>query len=183
MTTIRRNLKINVSDNKDLIEKTIIYFQQSGFKITEQNMVGLKIKRGSIFSNMWTFNPLKWKSEIDIEIKENEINADIHIDATGQMPTIKEEKLWDTFINNYKLFVTETNFDFQIENQKALNSTKKNSVKYVGWATLGGLIGGIPAGLIGYWTGIDILVSIGAAGGAIGLLTMKINEKKKENAL
>lgn len=51
----------------------------------------------------------------------------------------------------------------------------------MGWALLGALIGGIPAGLIAYWTGINSIISIGAASGAIGLLTKKINDEKKKN--
>jgi hypothetical protein len=55
----------------------------------------------------------------------------------------------------------------------------KNSLVYVGWALLGGLLGGVPTGFIAYWTGVDSIVSIGAVGGAIVLLTQKINDEKK----
>ncbi|MBO9703588.1 MAG: hypothetical protein J7604_25515 [Sporocytophaga sp.] len=183
MTTIKKYLKISVSDSKDVTEKTIDYFKKSGFNVSDHKENKLIIKRGSIISNFWTFNSLNWKSEIYIEIKGQEITADFHIDAIGQVITLKEEKLWETFIDNYKLFLIEANFDFKTENQKALNATKRNSFEYVVWVILGGMIGGIPAGLIAYWTGVDKLVLIGAIGGAIALVNVKINDEKKKKSL
>lgn len=185
MTSITKQIKINISEPLDLQEKTIEYFKKSGFEILKSDREDTKliIQRGSIFSNMWTFNPLKWKSEINIEIIGQEVIAEFNINTAGQIPTQKEEVLWDNFIENYKRYLADKKYDYESENKKALNTTKKNSWKYIGWALLGGLIGGIPSGLIAHWTGIDSIVSLGAAGGAIGLLTKKINDEKMKNAL
>ena len=183
MTSINKKIKFTVSYNYDLTDRTIEYYKESGFKHYDTEDKNLKFGRGSVASNMWTFNPLKWKSEIEIKIAGQKISADFNINATGQIPTQKEEELWDSFIDNYKNYLTDNKFDFKTENDRNLSSTKKNSLKYVGWALLGGLIGGVPAGLIAYWTGINLIVSIGAAGGAIGLLTKKINDDKKKTAL
>ena len=184
MTAIRKNIEFKVSGTNDLTKETIEYFTISGFNhINNSADRKIKFERGSIASNMWTFNPLKWKSEIDIEISGQEVKANFNINATGQIPTHKEETLWDTFIDNYVKYLNDTNFDFRTDNSKTLRAVKSNSLKYVGWAALGGLIGGIPAGLIAYWTGINSIVSVGAAGGAIALLTKKINDDKKKNAL
>ena len=183
MTEIKKNIKFTTPDNIDLTKKTIEYFMESGFKHIETLGKNLKFERGSIASNMWTFNPLKWKSDIDVKIIEQEINAHFNINATGQIPTQKEEILWDIFIDNYKNYLTDSKFDFNTKNRKALNATKSNSLKYVGWALLGGIIGGIPAGLIAYWTEINSIASIGAVGGAIGLLTKKINDNKEKSTL
>jgi hypothetical protein len=148
MTAIRKNIEFTVQDTSNLKEKTIEYFTKSCFKhIDNLSDRKLKFRRGSIASNMWTFNPLKWKSEIDIEINGRVVKATFAINA------------------------------------KALITTKNNSLKYVAWAALGGIIGGIPAGLVAYWTEIHSIASIGAAGGAIALLTKKINDGKKKNAL
>lgn len=185
MTAIRKKIEFTVSGTTDLNNKTIVYFKKSGFKQIDNNSSVNKIryKRGSIASNMWTFNPLNWKSEIDIEIDAQEVKANFNINATGQIPTNKDQLLWETFIDNYEKFLCDSNFDFMTENSKALTIIKSKNLKYIGWAVLGGLIGGVLAGLIAYWTGIYSIVSVGAAGGAIALLTKKINEEKKKNAL
>jgi len=185
MTAIKKTIAFLVSEPTDLRELTIEYFKKSGFKHNDKNTTDRKIifRRGSITSNMWTFNPLNWKSEIDIEINGHEVNANFNINAAGQIPTNNDELLWETFIDNYQKYLRDSNFDFLTENSKTLKTTKNKNLKYLGWAALGGLIGGIPAGLIAYWTGINTVVSIGAAGGAIALLTKKINDDKKKNAL
>lgn len=181
MVSIKKKIEFTASGTSDLTKETIEYFTQSGFThIQNTGDKKLKFKCGSFASNTWTFNPLKWKSEIDIEISEQEIKANFNINTVGQIPTHKEEKLWDNFIDNYRKYLTDNTFDFKAENKKALSSTKKNSIKFIGWAILGGLIGGIPAGLIAYQTGVDSIVGIGAAAGAMGILMKKINDDKKK---
>jgi hypothetical protein len=185
MTSIKRTFEFIISEPTDLRKMTIEYFEKSGFKQFDNQSTETKIKfgRGSIASNMWTLNPLNWKSEIDIEFNGQEVKANFNVNAVGQIPTNKDELLWDTFIDNYQKYLRDSNFDFLTENSKTLNTTKSKNLKYLGWAIIGGLIGGIPAGLIAYWTGITIIVSFGAAGGAIALLTKKINDEKNINAL
>lgn len=185
MTAIKRTIKFKVSEPTDLKKMTIDYFTKSGFKHIDNVSNNKKIffQRGSIASNMWTFNPLNWKSEIDIEFNGQEVKANFNINIAGQIPTNKDELLWQAFIDNYEKYLLDSNFDYLTENSKSLKTTKSKNLKYFGWAILGGLIGGIPAGLISYWSGISTIVSIGAAGGAIALLTKKINDDKKKNAL
>lgn len=77
----------------------------------------------------------------------------------------------------------DATYDFLAVNSKILNKTKRKNLKYLGWAVLGGVIGGLVASIIAYWTNSDAIVSIGASVGAIALLTMKINEDKGKNAL
>ena len=178
MNVIKKKIKFTVSNGIDLNKSTIKYFEESGFKFIETKDSFLKFERGSLTSNMWTFNPLKWKSEIFIKIIGEEIIANFTIDTIGQIPTYKEEKLWDSFIDNYKNYLADNKFNFKLENSKKLNDTKKNSLKYVGWAFFGAILGGIPAGFIAYFTGIHSIVSIGAVGGAIVLLIKKINDEK-----
>jgi len=182
MTVIQKHLEFPIQD-KNSIDKTIQYFHQSGFKITDRKEDSLTIKRGSMASNFWTFNPLNWKSEIRITTDEQKITVDLNINTIGQIPTLKEEQLWESFIENYKLFLTSNNFDYRTENQKALTATKQNSLKYFGWALIGGFIGGIPSGFIAYWTGFDRIVIIGAVFGALAFMSKKINEEKKKNSL
>ncbi|WP_089332009.1 hypothetical protein [Hymenobacter mucosus] len=59
-----------------------------------------------------------------------------------------------------------------------VKANKKNSLKYLGWALVGGLIGGIPAEFIAYVTDIDAIAAMGTAGGVLVLLNKKINNEK-----
>ncbi len=183
MTAITKKIEFRVSETFDLNRKTTDYFKKSGFKHIDDNSSNsiIRFERGSIASNMWTFNPLNWKSEINIEINGDNVKATFNINATGQIPTNKDERLWETFIGNFQKYMQDSTFDYSTENSKALQTTKNKNLKYIGWAALGGIIGGIPAGLIAYWTGINTITSIGAACGAIALLTKKINDDKNKN--
>ncbi|SNR43570.1 hypothetical protein [Hymenobacter mucosus] len=84
---MRKNIIIPVTSVVEVVEKTIKYFQHSGFKLVENGNGKLKFTRGSLASTMWTFNPLKWKSEVRVEINEGQISAEFNIDTTGQMVT------------------------------------------------------------------------------------------------
>ncbi|OOV25891.1 hypothetical protein BXU11_14625 [Flavobacterium sp. LM5] len=185
MTVIKKTIEFKVSESVDLRKMTIGYFQKSGFKNVDNKNTNNRIifERGSMSSNLWTFNPLKWKSTIDIEISGQHVKANFNINATGQIPTNKDELLWETFIGNYQKYLLDSKFDFLAENSKNLKTTKRKNLEYICWAALGGLIGGLPAGLIAYWTGINSIVSVGAVMGALTLMTKKITDDKKKNAL
>ena len=185
MALIIKKLEFTVSEADELNEKTLEYFTKSGFKHIVSNSIDktIRFERGSIASNMWTLNPLKWKSEIQIQINGKEVKAIFNINASGQIPTTKELQLWENFISNYQKYVCASNFDFLKENSKNLKLTKNNNLKYIGWAVLGGLIGGIPSILIAKLTGIDSIASIGAALGAVVFLMIKIDGDKKKRVL
>lgn len=185
MTSIRKTIEFKVLEPTDLRKKTVEYFQKSGFKHVDNKDTDniIVFERGSINSNMWTFNPLNWKSIIAIQISGQDVKANFDIDATGQIPTNRDELLWETFIGNYQKYLLDSKFDFLSENSKNLKTTKRKNLKYTGWALLGALIGGIPAALIAYLTGIKTLASIGVVVGAIALMKKKINDDKKKNPL
>ena len=185
MALIIKKLEFTVSQADELNEKTLEYFTKSGFKhiVSNSSETTIRFERGSIASNMWTLNPLKWKSEIDIQINGKEVIANFNINASGQIPTTKELQLWETFIANYQKYVCASNFDFLNENSENLKSTKSNNLKYIGWAFIGALIGGIPSILIAKLTGIDSIASIGAALGAVVFLMIKIDGDKNKRKL
>lgn len=127
MTTIIKNIEFTVSDTSVPKKETIEYFIKSGFNhIDKSTDRKLKFERGSIASNMWTFNPLKWKSEIDIEINGKEVKGNFKINTIGQIPTHKEEIVWDFFIDNYKKYLNDRNYDFETENNNTLRMTKNS---------------------------------------------------------
>jgi hypothetical protein len=178
-----KSFDLVVSRPEEVKDLNLTYFTKSGFRYVESHSSERKwvFRRGSFASNMWTFNALQWKSLIEIELNGAELRADFQINTVGQLPTYQEELLWDTFIGHYRRYLQEPDFNFISENSKMLNSTKNKNLKYVGWALLGGLIGGIPAALIAHYTKTDILVPVGAALGAMTLMIKKINDEKQKN--
>jgi hypothetical protein len=179
MTNLRRNIKFIIENKNNCFERTIEFFAQSGFRLVKKSEQNLLFTRGSFALNMVTFNPLKWKSAINININDQELNAVFDINATGQIITLKEENLWDSFIDSFRLYMIE-GIDFKKENARAIKATKKDSLKYVGWALIGAIIGGIPGGILAYLTGNSTIVSVGAVAGAMALLTKKIKEGRGE---
>lgn len=162
------------------LQKVKEYFLSQGFQLYSSSENSLVFKRGSILLNMVTFNPLKWNSTISVDITDSEIKALFDIDTSFQAVTLKEEQLWEKFINNFKES-TKGNLDYTSINKKLLKETKNNSWKYVQAAVIGGLAAGIPGGIIAYFTGAGSVVGIAAAGGAMSYMMHQIEQDKKKN--
>jgi hypothetical protein len=177
---MRKILETEVGKPKtEAVKSTKDYFLNQGFKLEHDTGSRLTFSRGSTLSNMVTFNPLKWKSKIVIDFTATGLVALFDINTAGQVVTPKEEKLWDGFIENYKQTLNN-DFDYSTANQILQKDTKRNSLKYVGYAAVGGLLAGIPAGFVAYWTGIDEIVGMAAAGGAIAMVTYQVEKEKKK---
>ncbi len=155
------------------------YFTAQGFKLSEENSNHLQFKRGSISQNMLTFNPLKWKSCIDIKFDNQKIHADFDINSTFQSVTKKDEQLWETFVTNYQKSI-ETDQNLIEENRQTLQNTQKSNRKYLVAALIGALVFGIPGGFIAYWSGIDIIAGLSPALGAMIFMMTKIEIDKNK---
>ena len=182
MSKIYQQIKLQVEDPSLAISRAEEYFLRSSFKIEEKKNNYIKIKRGSLFLNMLTFNPLKWKSNIVLRIEDNGLTADFEVVTVGQMPTHSEEKAWIDFIDHFKQHIETGDFSFIEANRNSIRTVRKDSLRYVGWAFLGGLLGGLPSGIIGHMIGVDNLVIIGSAGGALAYMSYKIQAEKDRKA-
>ena len=178
---MKRNLNFKFDCSKEVaFQKVKVYFQSQGFNLKSNYKDQLIFNRGSILLNMITFNPLQWKSTITIEIADSEIKSEFEINTDFQAVTLKEEQLWESFINNFKETI-KGNFDYSSINKKLIKETKYNSLKYVKAALIGGLAAGIPGGIIAYFTGAGSVVGIAAAGGAMSYVMHQIEQEKKKN--
>ncbi|MEL6942189.1 MAG: hypothetical protein AAFO82_05930 [Bacteroidota bacterium] len=177
------NQQIEFQVKKSIVEskeETLKYFLDQGFKLVSSNKNSLQFRRGSMLRNMITFNPLKWKSSIQIEFHEENIVVNFDINTIYQIVTIREERLWANFISNYQRTI-ETGKSLIFENQIELKNTKKSSWKYIRYALLGAITFGVPSGIIAYLTDIESIVAIGTASGALTFMMNKINKEKEEN--
>ncbi|WP_028981332.1 hypothetical protein [Sporocytophaga myxococcoides] len=164
-----------LSINKNLTRN---YFSKNGFILTRESDEYMIYKRGSLFQNFLTFNSLKWKSEIQIRFDGPTIHSTINVNTIGQIVTWKEEKLWDTFISNFEVNIY-TGKDLTENNIQALVDTKSNTFRLIGWALVGAIVIGIPAGIVGYYTNIDSSAGVGATMGAILMMRNKNNKEKQ----
>ena len=140
-------------------EKIIGYFREFGFKLIEQKDDSLKFGRKSTLLEGWKRNPLRWGSEISVSISDNSVAADFDVDTEVQMRTMEEETVWQTFVENFREYLTTG----VISNQKlnsAIADNKKSRTKYMGWLGLGAFIGGLVSAFVSKLTNIDSFVSM-----------------------
>ena len=178
---MNKQIQFEINNDLSFKEPTKSYFIRMGFKLVDETNDTLTFSKGSTLLNMVTFNPLNWKTEIDIQFRDGVVTADFNINTTGQAVTPKEEELWNKFIENYRQSITN-NLDLSEAIIKDLKETKKNNVNYVMWALAGAIVFGVPFGYLAYLTEIRMLAPIGAAGGAVLLLMYKINKDGQKNA-
>jgi hypothetical protein len=168
---------------EEVVQSTTTYFVSQGFALTANQADILVFVRGSQLSNFYTFNPLNIQSKTHIQFGNTGtgviVKAIFDINTIGQAITHKDETIWQSFVNNYERSVI-TGQDFSSETKQMLQQGKKANLKYFGWALLGGILAGVPAGFIARWIGVGSIASMGAAMGAIGLMYYKINQDKEK---
>lgn len=181
-STIKKSVTFCIAGASDLRLKTIDYFSKSNFRQTSA-LTNKKIsfRRGSLLSNMYTFNPLKWKSEIEITIQEQEVSVQLRINTFGQMRSPKEDALWDDFMKHYEAYLHDGRLaDHLSSNAASMQAVKKSSYRKLLWVLFGVLIIGIPAAILALWTGIKIIAPLGASIGGMYFLNKKNEAERKQ---
>lgn len=175
-TLLRRQLVCEQEASTELQQRVITYFEVMGFTFAAQDLIAGKFRfeKGSLLGNVVTFNPLQWKSVVEVTIEEQQLTAHFYIHTTYQFPSNNDEALWDSFVSNFEKYLQEPAFNFKTANAQAIKVNKRKNRKYVGWALLGGLITGIPAGVMALWLDSPLIASGGAALGGLALMSKKI---------
>lgn len=175
---LRWSCKVKLRDS--VLAKTLCheYFGEYGFKVIKDTSDHLVYKRGSILTNFFTFNPLRWKTQVNIAITDNFLNCDFLISTIGQVPTNSEERAWEIFIDNFRRFIIDPGFNFRVENQFQLREAKKGNWTYLKEALLVGVLVAIPMAIIGNILGVDDLAPVGAAIGAGAAIMRRIHKER-----
>lgn len=137
-----RKIKIDVIDTYNLDKRIIDFFKSYGFELIATKNNILKFQQFSSLLDAWKTNPLKWGSEISILVSDKTIEANFIVDTDAQMNTKEENKVWQTFIENFRNFLVSG----ETENSKmtsAIFESKKSRLNYFGWVILGALTGGL----------------------------------------
>ncbi|MBD1395669.1 hypothetical protein H9Q13_00695 [Pontibacter sp. JH31] len=123
---MKRNLNFKFDcSNEVALQKVKDYFLSQGFNLHSNYQDQLVFKRGSTLLNMVTFNPLQWKSTITIAIADSGIESEFDINTDFQAVTLKEEQLWENFIDNFKKSIID-NLDYSTINKKSLG--RRNTI-------------------------------------------------------
>ncbi|MGC3946485.1 MAG: hypothetical protein QM762_18505 [Chryseolinea sp.] len=175
---MKKQIRFELDDSSSFSVDTVNYFRRAGFRVVSALSDEISFTKGSVLQNMFTFNALSWKSDVRITYSNGEVVAIFEVNTFGQAVTPKEEQLWNTFVGNFRRSLIEK-VDLNVENEREMQETKMSNLKYVKWAIIGGIVCGIPSGVIAYYTGLDSLAAIGAAGGASLVVMYKVNKDRR----
>ena len=118
--------------NELLVFKTKKYFVEQGFKMYSFENDNLVFKKGNDFINMYTFNPLKLKSEVIISFKNKSfVSAQFEINTKNQLITQTEQMVWDEFIKNYKKCILSNNTFTEQNKINVENSIKMSWILFL----------------------------------------------------
>jgi hypothetical protein len=162
---------------QDVIELIELYFGGQEFKVSMDSKERLICRKGNLLTNLFTFNPLNWKSTLTISIEDRFIHLTANINTIGQIVMAKEEALWDTFIDNFKSSI-QTKKDFNEANKTQTIETVNSNFRYLKHALIGGFIFGIPAIVIGIYSQMPSVAVALSVGGSVGYANYKLAKDK-----
>lgn len=137
-----RRIKIDVIDANNLDKLVINFFESYEFQLIETKVDILKFRQNSSLLDGWKSNPIKWSSEVSIALSDKTIVAEFIVDTDAQMNTREEKKVWQTFIENFKIYVERG----ETQNSKlasTISESKESRLNYFGWAFFGTLTSGL----------------------------------------
>ncbi len=144
---MKKEIIFNLQDIGSFSNLTKDYFFGSDFRMLSESKDQICFTKGSLLNNMVTSNPLNWKSEVKITVRNDMVLANFEINTYGQLVTPKEENLWNLFIENYKESITNK-LNLVLANEKYLKEIKRDNLRYLKSALLGAVI---------FWGSIRIL--------------------------
>jgi hypothetical protein len=144
METYYKHISFEIKPAIDNRKKIMDYFTLNGFNIIEENFEKIVFNKKDSFLSSWHFNPLKWGSNVVINLFKNSIEAHFSLDLTNINNPKQEIAVWHIFLQNFQhtlqgkeINTTELNF--------AINQSKKtgwsNFFKFIFIYAVCGLIG------------------------------------------
>lgn len=173
---LRRSCFVEIRDSSMAESLCKEYFSEYGYRVFKETDDHLVFTRGSLLSNFFTFNPLKWKTQVNVVLTEDSLNCDFLISTIGQVPTKSEEQSWEVFIDNLRRFITESSFDHRSKNKTQVRKAKKSGVYIIKEGLLTGVLTAIPLAIIGSFFGAEAIVPIGAAIAAGSAMVRRIQK-------
>lgn len=127
---IKGDIEFSVLGSRDIVkDKTVQYFSDSGYKLVKEKENILFFRRGSVFLNGFTFNPLQVKSKVKIRVEEDKVSVTLLVNTIKQIVTQKEYELWVLFMDNYEKFIQE-GIDYKQINKCAKDKIKRKKIAF-----------------------------------------------------
>nr|WP_320120594.1 hypothetical protein [uncultured Marinifilum sp.] len=129
---MRKLIGFNIKRNKKLLVSDIIkFFEIRGYELIRSNSEGMLFKRGSIWGNMTSLTPAKWKTIVDIEILKKErmnynIYANYKFSTSGLFRSKEENSYYNEEINAFSKAIENFEVDSKLIDQLALKINKSS---------------------------------------------------------
>ncbi len=162
-----------------ITKETLDYFLRQGFQLHNQEAHTLEFSRGSGFKNLYTYDPLQWKSVSRISMQDQRVLVDIEINTIHQSVSPAEKSIWQAFVANYQKSI-ETGVSFIEQTQEFKEKNRSSMSKTLRLGLTGALLFALPSGIFAFLTGIDSAVAIGTASGAMLYIMSKVQKRKVE---
>ncbi|WP_421920369.1 hypothetical protein [Marinifilum sp.] len=121
---MQKLIGFNIKRNKKLLVSDIIkFYEVRGYELKDANATGMVFMRGSIWGNMTSLNPTKWKTKVDIEIIKKErldynIYANYKFTTSGFYRSQTEENYYNEELNAFSKAIKD--FEIHPESTEAL---------------------------------------------------------------
>ena len=137
-------ISFEIEPSIDNRRKIINYFTLNGFNIIEENFEKIVCNKKDSFLSSWHFNPLKWSSNVVINLFKNSIEAHFSLDITNINNPKQEIAVWHIFLQNFQHTLQGKEIN-TTELNLAIKQSKKtgwlNFCKFIFIYTIVGLIG------------------------------------------
>lgn len=142
----KKSTQLNLPDPK--VKKLVkAYLKTNGFTLVSEDETTLIYTRGSYLYNLIAFNPLTWKSRIEINLHEQRVETYFNISTFGHLVSSQEKELWKTFIQNLEDYI-KTGINLNIDNKINVTKTTRDSWNHIIWAGIFTALLGLPLYLI-----------------------------------
>lgn len=175
---MKKRIGFNSKRNKKLIVSDIVkFYEVRGYTLSKADAKGMSFLRGDLIGNLFSLNPIKWKTHVTIEIiKKEKLDYNIYADYTfcSFLFFISQEE--NLFFNEEITAFSNAIEKFEVDVEKLedlAKETSKSNFNYILKSFPIGIItalllifsinlivdGSIPNILASLITGVSILVS------------------------
>ncbi|MDE5418869.1 hypothetical protein L3049_12735 [Labilibaculum sp. DW002] len=126
---MKKLIGFNIKRNKKLVVSDIIkFYEVRGYTLTDANSRGMTFLRGDLVGNLFSLNPIKWKTVVNIEIiKKSRLDYNIYANYnfSSFLFFISQEE--NHFFNEEIAAFAKAIEEFEVDVEKLENLASKTS--------------------------------------------------------
>ncbi|WP_321296037.1 hypothetical protein [Marinifilum fragile] len=146
---MQKLIGFNIKRNKKLLVSDIIkFYEVRGYELIDADVRGMTFKRGSIWGNMTSLNPTKWRTTVNIEIIKKErldynIYANYKFTTSGFFRTRVEDHYYNEELNAFSKAIENFQLDTEFI-ETILDKTNKSNFQLL----TNSLLLGVPTAIL-----------------------------------